>query len=224
MYLNVEARRWPRREKGLPWCAPAAPRRDRRAPVSRQACDCKPARRPGKAGTSVIYRICSLCSVPKPTTQFSDRQTKVSPNCSRCERCYSALHLHEGLSMAIVRGNIHAHGGPTALLTAWKRRGLAVIDLDACQNSVISKGSHGPAGARGSGAASQRRNGLGDRGYYGGELGPNEHLTSDDALRHLRSLMSKRDEGQEPAAARLNERALAASSAKRRRIDPDSQE
>jgi hypothetical protein len=143
-----------------------------------------------RPGTRTIYRICSMCTVPKLTSEFNDRLNKVSPNCGKCERCYSALHLQEGLSMAIVRANIHKHGGPWALLSAYKRKGLAALDLDLRMASIISKRGRWSRVKEGGGASPAVQTA---RPYYGGELGPNEHLTSQAAVKHLKHLWEEKD-------------------------------
>jgi hypothetical protein len=88
--------------------------------------------------------------------------------------------------MAIVRANIHTYGGPWALLSAYKRRGIAAVDLSSSLQSVISRRSR-PLASLGEGEASGAAQT--ERPYYGGELGPNEHLTSAEALDHLKRLL-----------------------------------
>lgn len=74
-------------------------------------------------------RQCGLCGMPQAASEFSVRSTP-SPNCRRCERAYNMLHFHERLSMPVVRGNIHALGGPGLLVSTYKREGLRALDLN----------------------------------------------------------------------------------------------
>jgi hypothetical protein len=82
-----------------------------------------------------VLRTCSLCLVPKVAQDFNDRANKPAVNCSKCERVYSALHMHCGCSMSQVRGNIHKYGGPTALLSAFKRTGADAVDKTLVEKS-----------------------------------------------------------------------------------------